>query len=150
MKNLLLIWMFAITSATVAAQTYRMPLSPIEQLEKEYCSPLFSAAEGTTISLMDENNENSVMAHQNILTWLQGRVAGLRVYQIRAIRVPFLRNTPATIFLDEMRVDASVLEFIPVADIALVKVIRNPFVLGGSASAIAVYTKKGEEEEGEG
>jgi hypothetical protein len=150
MKQFLILLILIGTYTAVSAQTYRVPLSPIQQLEKEYCSPLFSSVDGTTISLMEHNNENTVMGHQNILSWLQGRVAGLQVYQIRSTSIAFIRNTPATIFVNEMRTDASILESIPVTDIALVKVIRNPFVLGGSGSAIAVYTKKGLDEEEEG
>ena len=146
MKQLLLLILIG-AYVSAAAQTYRMPLSPIQQLEKEYCSPLFSSVDGTTISLMDDNNENTVMGHQNILNWLQGRVAGLQVYQSRSGSVAFIRNAPATVFVNEMRTDASVLDAIPVTDIALVKVIRNPFVLGAPGGAIAIYTKKGLDEE---
>lgn len=150
MKPLFILLILTITHTAVSAQKFRAPLSPIEQMEKEYCSPLFSSVHGTTISLMDDNNENTVMGHQNILNWLQGRVAGLQIYQIRSTRVAFIRNAPVTVFVNEIRTDASVLDAIPVTDIALVKVIRNPFVLGGSGSAIAVYTKKGLDEAEEG
>jgi hypothetical protein len=48
-----------------------------------------------------------------------------------------------------MRVDAGFLNMLPVQDIAMIKVIKTPF-LGGLASgdgAIVIYTKEGEEEE---
>ena len=53
------------------------------------------------------------------------------------------------LFLDEVRVDASLLSSISINDVALIKVFRPPFfgALGGGSGAIAVYTKEGDEEE---
>jgi len=149
MKQLLILSILIWSYTSLRAQSYRAPLTPVQQLEKEYCSPLFSSVDGTTISLMDDDNANTVMGHQNILNWLQGRVAGVQVYQGRFGSVAFIRNAPATVFLNEVRTDASILGFIPVMDIALIKIIRNPFVLGAPGGAIAVYTKKGLDEEEE-
>ncbi len=112
-----------------------------------YCSGLFASVEGTYLDLEAEPNVNTVPGYLNILDWLQGRVAGLQVYSTRVGRIPVIRNQLATIYLDEMRVDPSVLDAIPVMDIAAIKIIRQPYVLGGPGGIIAVYTKRGEEEE---
>ncbi len=95
----------------------------------------------------DEPNASTVLGHLNILDWLHGRVAGLQVYTTRTGRIPFMRNQLATVYLDEMRVDPSILNAIPVMDIGAIKIIRQPYVLGGPGGVIAVYTKRGEEEE---
>jgi hypothetical protein len=115
--------------------------------DSAYASPLFRNTEGTYFDLRNDNGSSGAQSHTNVLNWLQGRVAGLRVYNIGGNAVPYIRNTRATIFLNEMRMYDFDLSMLPVADIAIIKVIRNAFGLGGSGSAIAIYTKTGAEEE---
>ena len=85
------------------------------------------------------------------MDWLDGRIAGLRVYNGRGgIRIPVIRGSVATIFLDEMRLDPSYLNILSVNDIAMIKVIKGPFagaVGNGGGGVIAIYTLKGEDEE---
>jgi hypothetical protein len=87
----------------------------------------------------------------NILEWLRGRVAGLQIYYTRnGTPVPFIRNTRASIFVDEMPMDAGYLADLPVTDIAMIKIIKQPFVgaVGnGGGGVIAIYTMKGDDEE---
>lgn len=75
-------------------------------------------------------------------------MAGLQVYEYRNLRIPFLRNMPAAIYVDEIRVDAGYLNALPVADIAMIKVMKTPYAgpWSGPGGAIAIYTKDGEEE----
>ena len=94
-----------------------------------------------------------VGAYFNILDWLEGRVAGLQVFVSGSgVRVPVIRGSVATIFVDEMRMDALFLNSLPVNDIAMIKVIKGPFagaVGNGGGGTIAIYTIRGDDEEEE-
>jgi len=120
--------------------------SPQEKLNDEYCSGSFKTYDGIIIDLVNANE--SAKSYLNILEWLQGRVAGLQIYYTRyGMPVPFFRNTRASIFVDEMPVDAGYLEDLPVTDIAMIKIIKEPFVgaVGnGGGGVIAIYTLKGD------
>ena len=148
MKKILLIAALFTTTLAVMAQTrVSNPKSPQELLNDRYASSLFKNAEGT---IFDIENEN-VQSYFNILDWLQGRVAGLQIYVSRSgIRVPVIRGSIATIFVDEMRMDASFLNSLSVNDIGMIKVIKGPFVgaIGnGGGGTIAIYTIRADEEE---
>ena len=148
MKNILLIAALFTTTLAVMAQTrVSNPKSPKELLNDRYASSLFKNAEGTIFAIENEN----VQSYFNILDWLQGRVAGLQIYVSRSgIRVPVIRGSLATIFVDEMRMDASFLNSLSVNDIGMIKVIKGPFVgaIGnGGGGTIAIYTIRADEEE---
>ena len=148
MKKILLIAALFTTTLAAMAQTQgRNYKSPKEILNDRYASGLFKNAEGT---IFDIENEN-VQSYFNILDWLQGRVAGLQIYVSRSgIRVPVIRGSVATIFVDEMRMDASFLNSLSVNDIGMIKVIKGPFVgaIGnGGGGTIAIYTIRADEEE---
>jgi len=80
-------------------------------------------------------------------------VAGLQIFVTRSgIRVPVIRGSAATIFVDEMRMDPSYLNFISVNDIGMIKVIKGPFagaIGNGGGGTIAIYTIKADDEEEE-
>jgi hypothetical protein len=148
MKKILLIAaVFTTTLAAMAQTQVRNYKSPKEILNDRYASGLFKNAEGT---IFDIENEN-VQSYFNILDWLQGRVAGLQVYVSRSgIRVPVIRGSVATIYVDEIRMDASFLNSLSVNDIGMIKVIKGPFVgaIGnGGGGTIAIYTISADEEE---
>ena len=146
-KILLIVALFTTALAVMAQIRVSNPKSPKELLNDRYASSLFKNAEGT---IFDIENEN-VQSYFNILDWLQGRVAGLQVYVSRSgIRVPVIRGSVATIFVDEMRMDASFLNSLSVNDIGMIKVIKGPFVgaIGnGGGGTIAIYTIRPDEEE---
>ena len=148
-KYILILLVSMLATAAFAQKGGKAPLSREEQLDQKYTSGLFSSTHGTYFDLEGDPNAIGVNGYFNILDWLQGRVAGLQVYTYRSIRIPFLRNQPAAIFVDEIRVDASFLNMLPVNDIAMIKVIKGPFLggWGGAGGAIAVYTREGDEEE---
>ncbi len=119
-----------------------------KKLDEELSSGLFR---GNSDKIFDFVNEDQIVGgFTNIIQWLQGRVAGLQVkYESdgtgSTTYVPYLRNTKADIYVDEMKMDAGMLNTINPSTIAMVKVIRN--FLGGansSGTAIAVYTKRGD------
>lgn len=111
-----------------------------QKLNEQYCDGLFKSADGT---ILDLETSPAAGAYLNILEWLDGRVAGLKVYKTRYnVYIPYIRGQVANIFVDEQQVTTSYLNSLPVSDIAMIKVIRSSF-LGGSnpgGGAIAIYT----------
>ena len=155
MKRLFIILLLYFSCATiVSAQTQLRPTrSQSETLNEIYCTGFFNTADGTYFDMQEYFNRNSAIVYLNILDLLQGRVAGLRISSRGYfLRVPFIRQQPAAVFIDEMWVSYDYLSMLPVADIAMIKVIRGPFIGGRSSAggAIAIYTIRGdgaEEEE---
>ena len=151
MKKILLLAAFFTTGIVAMAQVRvsRQQKSPNEILNDQYASGMFKSAEGTVIDVENEN----VQAYFNILDWLEGRVAGLQVFVSRnGTRVPVIRGSVASIYVDEMRLDAGFLNSLSVNDIAMIKVIKGPFagaIGNGGGGVIAIYTFRGEDEEEE-
>jgi len=151
MKKILLIAAL-ITTTTIGAMAQKYTSrakSPKELLNERYASGLFKSADGT---IFDIENE-TVGSYLNILDWLEGRVAGLQVFVSGSgVRVPVIRGSVATIFVDEMRMDAPFLNSVPINNIGMIKVIKGPFagaVGNGGGGTIAIYTIKGDDEEEE-
>jgi hypothetical protein len=153
MKKIFLLAFVSVLSFGLFAQRYSVKknISPEEKLNNEYCSGLFKSYDGTIIDLQNENE--SANSYLNILDWLQGRVAGLQIYHTwYGTPVPFIRNSRASLFVDEIPVDAGFLNSLPVTDIAMIKIIKGPFagaVGNGGGGTIAIYTIKGDDEEDE-
>lgn len=151
MKKILLLAALFTTGFVAMAQVRvsRQQKSPKEILNDQYASGMFKSAEGTVIDVENEN----VQAYFNILDWLEGRVAGLQVFVSRnGTRVPVIRGSVASIYVDEMRLDAGFLNSLSVNDIAMIKVIKGPFagaIGNGGGGVIAIYTFRGEDEEEE-
>jgi len=154
MKKILLITaLFTIGFSTIAQiDLSRSSKSSKEILNEQYASGLFKNAEGTIIDVENEH----IQGYLNILDWLNGRVAGLQIYISRnGIRVPVIRGSVATIFVDEMRMDPSYMNFLSVNDIAMIKVIKvikGPFagaIGNGGGGTIAIYTIRTDDEEEE-
>ena len=149
MKKILLITaLFTIGFSTVAQiNLSKSSRSYKEILNEQYASGLFKNAEGTIINVENEH----VQGYLNILDWLNGRVAGLQIYLTRSgIRVPVIRGSAGTIFVDEMRMDPSYLNFLSVNDIAMIKVIKGPFagaIGNGGGGTIAIYTLRADDDE---
>src|SRR4030095_13200627 len=153
MKKIVLLISASVLNLVLFAQRYpgNAYVSPKEKLNNEYCSGVFKTYDGTIIDLVNENE--SAKSYLNVLEWLQGRVAGLQIYYTRyGTPVPFIRNTRASIFIDEMPVGADHVNNLPVADIAMIKIIKQPFVgaVGnGGGGVIAIYTLRGDDEAGD-
>jgi hypothetical protein len=148
MKKLFLIIILAAFGISAISQ---QRLSPIKTkgdlLNEEYCSPLFNTPNADYFDLLDDRGNSSVSAYLNVLDWLQGRVAGLQIYRTHNnLRIPFLRNQRAAVFVNEIRMDYDYLNMLPVTDIAMIKIIKGPFIggWGGAGGAIAIYTIRGE------
>ena len=117
-------------------------------LNEEYCSGLFRTQQADYFNFLDDSVNTSAMGYLNVMDWLQGRVAGLQVYTTRNnLHIPFMRNQRAGVYVNEVRVDYDYLNMLPITDIAMIKVIKGPFLGGwnGAGGAIAIYTIKGED-----
>jgi hypothetical protein len=153
MKRMTLLTVAILGGLTIFAQHYteKKVISPQEKLNNEYCTGLFKSYDGIIFDLANDNE--SAGSYLNILEWLQGRVAGLQIYHTRyGTPIPFIRNTRAALFVDEVPVDPAFLNSLPVSDIAMVKVIKGPFagaIGNGGGGTIAIYTIKADDEDDE-
>jgi len=153
MKKIFLLASTLIFTTILFAQTYvgKTYQSPTDKLNDKYCSSLFKTYDGTIFDLANDNT--SAMGYLNILDWLQGRVAGLQIYHRKdGTPIAFIRNSQASIFIDEIPIDPASLNMVSVADIAMIKVIKGPFVGAsgnGPGGAIAIYTMKGDDRDEE-
>ncbi len=156
MKKLFLIITVTVFTIPLFSQkrpdTYRVSQvkTKEELLNEEYCSPLFNTSNADYFDLLDDRVNSSAIAYLNVLDWLQGRVAGLQIYRANNnLRIPFIRNQRATVFVNEIRMDYDYLNMLPVTDIAMIKIIKGPFIggWGGAGGAIAIYTIRGEGDE---
>jgi len=149
MKKIIMLTASSVLALSLLAQQYRgnNHISPAEKLNDEYCTGLFKSYDGVIFDLTSENQ--SALSYLNVLNWLNGRVSGLQIYYTRDLTpVPFIRNTRASIFVDEVPVDPTFLNNLSVADIAMIKIIKGPFVgaVGnGGGGTIAIYTNRGDD-----
>jgi hypothetical protein len=150
MKKLLLFSLILISSIAAFSQKRIPQLKTAEErLNDEYCTGMFSTTDGTYFDMLNDNATISAGGYLNVLDWLQGRVAGLQIYTTRnGIRVPFIRNSRAGIYIDEVWYDPGFLNSLPVSDIAMIKIIKGPFAGGFNSPGvvIAIYTIRGEDE----
>jgi len=149
MKKILFIVLTAVFSFPVIAQVYKgseQNKTPEEKLNDQYCTGLFKTTPGTILDL----ESSSARAYGNIVKWMESRVAGLQVYTSKTgSSVPLLRGGVPAIYVDENPVTVSYINTMNVNDIAIIKIIKTPFLGGfnGGNGAIAIYTLTGEEEE---
>jgi hypothetical protein len=151
MKKILLIAFATVLTLSATAQSYKgsAQKSIEEKLNEAYCTGLFKSAHGT---IFDMTAANNTFDYLNILDWLEGRVAGLQIYKSRTgTSIPVIRGTVAGVYVDEMPVSLSYLNAISNTDIAMIKIIKSPFMGGfnGAGGAIAIYTLDVEEDEEE-
>ena len=152
MKKYLVLVTIMLAAFTVSAQKYNGSSATIlaeQKLNDEYCTGMFKSADGV---IFDIANNVTTSSYLNILNWLPGRVAGLQIYRTASgISIPVIRGNITAVYVDEMPVTLSFLDTLNVNDIAIVKIIKTPFLGGfnGAGGAIAIYTIGGEEEEEE-
>lgn len=152
MKRMLIVFLASLLSLTITAQSYKgenRTFNLSQELNDLYCSGLFRSTDGTIIEVA---NNMGARTYFNILDWLEGRVAGLQVYKSNSgVFIPVLRGGVPGVYVDEMPVPLDYLNSLNTADIAIIKVIKTPFIGGfnGGNGAIAIYTLGGEEEDTE-
>lgn len=119
--------------------------SPEQQLDEKYASGLFSGGDGYSFDL---RNDPLSGAYINIFSYLQGKVAGLQVYNATG-GTPSLqwRGGSPQLYLNEIPTDVDMISSVSVNDVAYIKVIRPPFLGGtnGANGAIAIYTRRGDD-----
>lgn len=151
MKKVLLFILISTFSISAFSQKRIAPQKTREEILNEtYCTGLFTTLDADYFDFLDDRVSNSAMGYLNVLDWLQGRVAGLQIYNAKYnTRIPYIRNQRAGVFVDEIRVDYNFLSMLPVTDIAMIKVIKGPFgnTSGGPGGTIAIYTIRGGDEE---
>ena len=117
-----------------------------EKLNEQLSSGMFRSMNEDVFDLVNEHPE--AVSSQNILQWLQGRVAGLQIQMQNGMYVPIIRGQRAGLYLNEMPTDANQISSLPVSDIAMVKVIKSGFMGGmgggGGGSVVAIYTRRGD------
>ncbi|MBI3882897.1 MAG: hypothetical protein HY305_01405 [Sphingobacteriales bacterium] len=124
-----------------------------EKKEEQYASGFFKGGDGIIFAIDDDPFARSSF---NVLNYLQNKVAGLQLSQDEdGNPVMVWRGSQSLIFLNEVSSDINMVKFIPLTDVAMIKVFRPPFFgsvgskylnrAGGNSAggAIAVYTKKG-------
>ncbi|MCO5285523.1 MAG: hypothetical protein M9898_03840 [Chitinophagaceae bacterium] len=119
--------------------------SDLEKMDEKYTTGMFSGGTSTDFDLV---HEKAAAGYKDIFSYLQGRVAGVVIVASDPPQVTWRGGTPA-FFLDEMPVDVEMLTTVPVTNIAYVKVIHPPFlgaVGGGANGAIAIYTRRGDDD----
>jgi hypothetical protein len=124
-----------------AVQVKSIQRSKADQLNKRLSSPMFQSP-GEVV--FDFINEEQDLGGSGILEWLGGRVAGAIPDGSGEISI---RGQRPSVYVDEFLDDGNPtkLSMIPWTEIAMVKVIRNSYLIGaGGTAVIAVYTKKGD------
>lgn len=115
-----------------------------EKMEEQYVSGLFSGGNAQTFVV---ENDLAAQSAMSVFTYLNGRVAGLRISQAGGTITLNWRGGSPAVFLDEMMMDVASLQNINMTDVAMIKVFNPPFMGaaggGGANGAIAVYTKRG-------
>jgi hypothetical protein len=113
-------------------------------MDEEYTSGFFRGGDGYTFVTADDPLARSGMT---VLDYLRGKVAGLQITTNGPTggTLSWRGGTPS-LFLNEMNTDISMIQSTSMNDVAMIKVYRPPFmgaIGGGAGGAIAVYTKKG-------
>jgi hypothetical protein len=117
--------------------------SNVQLLDEKYASGLFSGGDGYSFDL---GEDGKIAGGIDILTFLQGRVAGLMISGSGSGATLNWRGAVPDLYLNEMRAQVDMIQGVSIQDIAFVKVFRPPFfgsMGGGAGGAIAIYTKKG-------
>ena len=118
--------------------------SATQKLNEELSSPLYRSMNETVFDFVNE--EQNAAAYTNVIQWLQGRVAGLRIEYENGDPTPYIRNQKANIYINEMQMDANAISGLSTNDIAMVKVVKGPLVGatgGGGGGSVLIYTKRG-------
>ena len=110
-----------------------------EQLNRRLSSPMFSSPGEMVIDFINEEQD---LGGSTLLEWLGGRIAGVMPDGTGGVTI---RGQKPAVYIDEFLDDGepSRLVGIPYTEIAMVKVIRNSYLIGaGGTPVIAVYTKR--------
>jgi hypothetical protein len=110
--------------------------SPTQLLNNKLSTPMFRDPGETVLDFMNEDQD---MGGSTILEYLVGKVPGVMSEGTDGISI---RGQSPQIYIDEFQSDIIRLNSIPYTEIAMVKVIRNSFMVGGGGPVVSVYTKR--------
>jgi hypothetical protein len=116
--------------------------TPLQILEEKYAKGAFEGGDSKTFDLV---NSDDKITYNSIFDYLDAK--GLRPGRRNMPTLSSLGAYPVDFYLDEILVDADVIETIPFYQVAMIKV-YNTFAGGWGNSpggAVAVYMKKGED-----
>jgi hypothetical protein len=116
--------------------------TPLQQLEEKYAKGAFEGGDSKTFDLI---NTDDNITYNSIYDYLDAK--GVRPGRRNMPTLSSLGSYPVDFYLDEILVDAEVIETIPFYQVAMIKV-YNTFSGGWGNSpggAVAVYMKKGED-----
>ncbi len=124
-------------------------LSRARLFNERYSRGLFRDMNERIIDLLDDN---TAAVGQTVLQFLGSRVAGLNVTSAGSFPTASWRGGVVQFYMDEMRVDIRQIELINVNDVAIIKTYPPPFTgnPGGDGGAVAVYTKRGDDDAAKG
>lgn len=118
--------------------------SPMQIMDEKYASGLFSGGDALSFDL----TQDRTVAAFNVLSYLQGKVAGLQITGSGSNMSMSWRGGTPSLYLNETPANLDFIQTLPMSDVAYIKVLRPPFfgsAVGGGSGAIAVYTKKGDD-----
>ena len=81
-------------------------------MDEQYSSGLFSGGDG---KIFLSEDDPAFQSSQTVLTYLQGRAAGLQITANGAQSSITWRGSPTALFIDEITTDASAIENIPMS-----------------------------------
>ena len=91
--------------------------TPLQIMDEKYTSGFFRKDNAVRFDLA---NDPSAPAHLNILDYLQGKVAGLKINTAVFPTSIYWRTQPTLLFLDEIPTDVDRISDVPVSDVAYV------------------------------
>jgi len=117
--------------------------TPTEKLNDELSSAMFQSPSETIFDFVNDKLLSS--GSPDILLWLEGRIAGLQIKRDGADVDAYIRNKKVDVYLDENKTELELLRGFPIANIAMIKVVRDDFFggFGNSNGGILVYTRNG-------
>lgn len=117
-----------------------------QKFNEQYSTLMFSAINERVFDFM---SDPSAMSYPSVLSYLQGKVAGLTITRNDdGTESASWRGGGVGLYLDEIPVTTDQLMSLSMADVAIVKTIPPIFMgsANGAGGAIAIYTRKGGEE----
>lgn len=127
------------------------PKTRSEELNERYTSSLYSGMDAYQLNVIDDPNATSSLS---VLNYLEGKVPGLRVFNVFSTSVKPDANKPVVTWrgedvvfmLNEMPSDVQTIFTLPMSQVAMIKVFRNSFFgykSGAGGNVAVIYTKKG-------
>lgn len=116
----------------------------LEELDEKYARGMFRSSDAYIFDFTGEGNNYFL----DIFSYLQGKVPGLQISGGGANATLTWRGSKPLLYLNEMPSETEMLSSVSASEVAYIKVLRPPFfggTGGGAGGAIAVYTKKGNE-----